>query len=120
MYGPRIRHFRKMMQLSQRDLADMLHVSQGSITQWENETRTPDIEMIVKLSKLFGVTTDMIIGTELDESGTRLLMSAAPYIELAHTLSPESRSQWLEFGHWLAERSNAKNQINLSESDNDS
>ena len=119
MYGPRIKHFRKMMHLSQRDLAEMLHVSQGSVTQWENELRTPDIETIIKLSKIFGVTTDMIIGTELDDGGTRLLLSAAPFIELAQELSPEQRSQWLEFGHWLSEKRRATNQINLSDSESE-
>lgn len=121
MYGPRIKHFRKLMRLSQRDLAEMLHVSQGSITQWENETRTPDIETIIQMSRIFGVTSDMLIGNEMNENSTRLLMSAAPYLELAHELDPESLSHWLSFGRYLASqsKSNTSNQMTLSESDNE-
>ena len=122
MFGPRIKHFRKMYHMSQQDLADKLHVTQAAITSWENETRTPDIETILKLCHIFGVSSDMLIGNELDESGTRLLISAAPYIELSHELEPEQLSQWLSFGRWLSSqnKSNATNQTNLSSSDNDS
>jgi len=120
MYGPRIKHFRKLCHLSQRELADLMHVSQASITQWENEARTPDIEKIIQLCSIFGVTSDMLIGNELNENSTRLLTSAAPFIELAHELDPESLSHWLSFGRYLASKNPNNNQINLSDSDNDS
>ena len=122
MFGPRIKHFRKLCHLSQRELADLMHVSQSSVTQWEREERTPDIEKIIQLCSIFGVTSDMLIGIELNENSTRLLTSAAPYIELAHELDPESLSHWLSFGRFLASQNanNTQNQTNLSESDNDS
>ena len=122
MYGPRIKHFRKLCNLSQRELADLMHVSQSSITQWENETRTPDIEKIIQLCSIFGITSDMLIGNELNENSTRLLTSAAPFIELAHELDPESLNHWLSFGRFLASQNTNSNQNhnNLSDSDNDS
>lgn len=122
MYGPRIRHFRKLNNLSQRELADLMHVSQASITQWEREERTPDIEKIIQLCTIFGVTSDMLIGNEMNENSTRLLTSATPFIELANELDSESLSHWLEFGRFLASRNqtNNQNQSNRSDSDNDS
>ena len=122
MYGPRIKHFRKLCNLSQKELADMLHVSQSSITQWENETRTPDIETIIQLCSILGVTSDMLIGNELNENGTRLLISAEPFIEIAHELDSDSLEHWLSFGRWLASQNNNKatNQTSLPESDNES
>ncbi len=122
MYGPRIKHFRKLMNLSQRDLAEIMHVSQSSITQWELETRTPDIEKIIQLCNVFGVTADMLIGNETNENSTRLLTDAAPIIELAHELDPESLEHWLSFGKYLASqnKTNATTQTTLSDSDNDS
>ena len=122
MYGPRIKHFRKLCHLSQRELADLMHVSQASITQWEREERTPDIEKIIQLCSIFGVTSDMLIGNELNENSTRLLTSATPFIELAHELDQESLNHWLEFGRYLASKNaiNNQNQTTLSDSDNDS
>lgn len=122
MYGPRIKHFRKLCNMSQRELADKLHVSQSSITQWEREERTPDIETIINLCSIFGVTSDMLLGNELNENSTRLLTSAAPFIELSHELDSESLGQWMAFGRFLASRNpnNNQNQITLSDSDNDS
>ena len=122
MYGPRIRLFRKLNHLSQQELAEKMHVSQATITQWETEGRTPDVEKIIQLCSIFGVTSDMLIGNELNENSTHLLTSAMPFIEIAHELDSESLNHWLSFGRYLASQNNnnMKNQSNLSDSDNES
>jgi len=47
--------------LSQRQLAKKLNVSPKTISNWENERNLPDIELIIKISKVLDVTLDELI-----------------------------------------------------------
>ena len=49
---------RKTNGWSQEELAEKLDVSRQAISRWESATAQPDATNILKLSKLFGVTTD--------------------------------------------------------------
>ncbi len=42
----------------------MLSVDQRTISNWETGIREPDYEMLVKIAKLFDVTTDYLLGVE--------------------------------------------------------
>ena len=48
--------------MSQGDLAEALEVSRQSVSKWENGGATPDLDKLVKLSALFGVTLDELTG----------------------------------------------------------
>lgn len=52
---------RKKSGLSQKELADKLHVSQQSISQWEKGLREPSIEMLKKLAEIFNCTIDELV-----------------------------------------------------------
>jgi len=60
--GRRIYAYRTKRNLSQGDLADALGVSRQSVSKWENGNATPDLDKLVKLAKLFGVTLDELVG----------------------------------------------------------
>ena len=60
----RIKHGYK----SQKELADVLFVNQTAVSQWERGATTPSNQMLIKLSELYGVTTDYLLGREEDES----------------------------------------------------
>lgn len=49
--------------MSQGDLADALGVSRQSVSKWETGNATPDLERLVKMAKLFGVTLDELVGS---------------------------------------------------------
>lgn len=55
---------RKNYNYSTRDLAAKLGVSQSSISLWESGDRKPDYEKIVKLSELYGVSVDYLLGND--------------------------------------------------------
>ncbi len=57
----RIQYLRKTKGLSQEELADKVGVSRQAVSKWESEQSTPDIEKIIIMSELFGVTTDYIL-----------------------------------------------------------
>ncbi len=60
----RIKELRKKHKLSQQGLADMLHVHQTAISQWENDKTAPDLDNLQQMAKLFHVSTDYILGHE--------------------------------------------------------
>lgn len=52
---------RKRMGLSQEELAQRLNTSRQAISKWELGTSQPEIQNVVALAKLFGVTTDWLL-----------------------------------------------------------
>ena len=62
--GARIRALRMQQNLSQEELAEKLDVSRQSVSKWENDTATPDLDKLVKLSELFEVTLDELVRGE--------------------------------------------------------
>ncbi|MEG2686715.1 MAG: helix-turn-helix transcriptional regulator, partial [Christensenellaceae bacterium] len=59
--GDRIRSLRGEKNLSQNDLAELLKVSRQSISKWETDGATPDLDKLVSMSEIFGVTLDTLI-----------------------------------------------------------
>ena len=47
---------------TQEDVAQFLSVSNKTVSKWENGASTPDLSMLVELSKYYGVTTDTLLG----------------------------------------------------------
>lgn len=59
--GERIRTLRSSKNLSQNDLADALNVSRQSVSKWETNGAIPDLEKLMGMSELFGVTLDSLV-----------------------------------------------------------
>lgn len=59
--GARLQKLRRQAGMSQQELADQLHVSRQSISKWELGTATPDLDNLVRLSELFGVSLDELV-----------------------------------------------------------
>lgn len=59
--GEQIYKLRTEKNLSQGDLADRLDVSRQSISKWENNVTVPELEKLVKMSALFGVSLDVLV-----------------------------------------------------------
>lgn len=58
---------RKQNGWSQEDLAMHMGVSRQSVSKWESMTSIPDLDKIVKLSNLFGVSTDYLLKDDMEE-----------------------------------------------------
>lgn len=65
----RLLELRNEKGLSQRAVAQELFISQGTYNNWENGKTQPSIEQLKRLSALFGVSVDYLIGNT-DEYGT--------------------------------------------------
>ena len=66
LYGMRIRQLRIKEGLTQEELGESLGVSKVAISQYENETRNPSNDILIKLSRKFGVSVDYILGVTSD------------------------------------------------------
>lgn len=61
----KIIRLRKKNGWSQEELADKMNVSRQAVSKWESAQTTPDLEKILQLGNLFGVTTDYLLKDEL-------------------------------------------------------
>jgi len=57
---------RKQRGLSQEELAEQLNLSSQAVSRWEMGSAQPDANNILRLSKLFGVTTDYLLNDDCD------------------------------------------------------
>lgn len=53
---------------SQKDLAEMLFVNQTAVSQWERGVTRPTAEMQIKLSKLYNVPVDYLLGNDAKDN----------------------------------------------------
>lgn len=61
-----IRELRREMGCTQNKLAEVLGVTQDSISLWENDKRMPDTPYVIMMAKFFDVTTDYLLGLSGD------------------------------------------------------
>ena len=64
MLSKRIAHLRKKTEMSQSQLAEHLNISPSTIGMYEQGRRVPDLDVLLSLSRLFGVSLDYLITGE--------------------------------------------------------
>ena len=67
IFADKLISLRKRAGWSQEELANQLNVTRQSVSKWEGAQSIPDLDKIVQLSRLFGVTTDYLLKDELEE-----------------------------------------------------
>ncbi len=63
----KIIQLRKKNGWSQEELADKMQVSRQAVSKWEGAQAVPDLEKILRLGQVFGVTTDYLLKDELEQ-----------------------------------------------------
>lgn len=86
----KIMMMRKKNGWSQEELANQLSVSRQSVSKWESAQSVPELEKILLMSKLFGVTTDYLLKDDLEEE---------EYTEIAEEIHPMIRKVSMEEAH---------------------
>lgn len=61
-----LKQLRIQASMTQKELAEKLHVSQNAVFNWENGKREPGLDMIEKISKLFMVKPSYLLGYETE------------------------------------------------------
>ena len=60
--GAKIKELREAKKMSQKDLADYLNVTPQAVSKWERKKSYPDLDMLVRLSNYFQISTDELLG----------------------------------------------------------
>jgi len=62
----RIKHLRELAKMKQSELAELLNVSQSTLSNWERGIYEPDNATLIELSRKFNVSTDYLLGRNAD------------------------------------------------------
>lgn len=101
----KIIHLRKRYNMTQEDLAEKLNVSRQSVSKWEGNQATPDLNKVLKLSKLFGVTTDYLLNDDDESLETEEEVAAEPelpkadYVSVSLNTAKEYLEEKSDFAH---------------------
>ncbi|MBQ2881047.1 MAG: helix-turn-helix domain-containing protein [Clostridia bacterium] len=63
-FGMKLSELRKQNGMTQLDLADKLGVTDKAVSKWERDLAYPEVENLIKISELFGVSLDLLLKGE--------------------------------------------------------
>lgn len=97
--GQRIQKGRKEAGLSQEELAEQLGVSRQAVSRWENDNGYPEMEKIIRLSQIYQVSLDYLVGNEQEKSGEDI-SEKGWYVsnELAESFLAHQKSKFMKIG----------------------
>ena len=76
-----IQQLRKALGLSQEQLAEQVGVSRQSISKWETGQSVPELDKLLALSRIFGLSTDELLGNRIPETGSTSAPPMESYIQ---------------------------------------
>lgn len=62
MFSKQLKKYRTLNSYSQRQLAEDLGITQQAVAKWESDKATPDPDMLKKISEIFGISVDTLLG----------------------------------------------------------
>lgn len=65
--GKQIKKYRGELGFSQEVLAEKIYVSRQTVSNWENNKNYPDINSLLRLSEVFGVSIDILIKGDVEK-----------------------------------------------------
>ena len=96
--GQRIAAQRKKLGLSQEALGERMGVSRQAISKWESDAAVPEIDKLIAMTRLFGVTLGWLMGLEEESSGQTAAFSDEQ-LELIRRMIPQPprprRTPWI-------------------------
>lgn len=66
IFADKLIALRKKFDMTQEELAEKMDVSRQSVAKWEAAQSVPELSKIIKLSEIFGVSTDYLLKDEMD------------------------------------------------------
>lgn len=96
--GEKIMRLRQSRGLSQEELGEKMGVSRQAVSKWETGQAVPDVDKIIQMSEIFGVTTDYLLKDEINSTNTantdsgNVTMNSAPKKSLRERIHFERKS----------------------------
>ena len=63
-FSERLKELREEKNLTQKELADKVLVSQAAIARWEEGKRSPNLDALILIANFFDVSLDYLVGRE--------------------------------------------------------
>ena len=95
-FNNRLYELRKQKGFSQEELAGRLNVSRQTVSKWEVGESTPDMEKLLAISDLFGVSLDELVkGEEAQPAGTsETIVKSELYTDIKeHVLTEDNKKK---------------------------
>ena len=92
--GNRLQRLRQRQGLSQDALAEKLGVSRQAVSKWERDEAVPEVEKLLRLSELYGVSLDELVKGDATQSAPQAESHAEP------AASRRERPVWEESLQW--------------------
>ena len=104
IFADKLIELRKKNGWSQEELAEKLEVSRQTVSKWEGAQSVPDLGRMLKLSELFGVTTDCLMKDELElePAAREREETVEPDGTMPLPVSMEEATEYLRLRWWMA------------------
>lgn len=80
--------FRTQKNMSQLDLADALEISRQSVSKWETGAAVPELEKLIRMSNLFGISLDELVSGEAPAPKAKPVQDEAPEPKVIYIEKP--------------------------------
>ncbi len=80
IFADKLIQLRKKSGWSQEELAGQLGVTRQSVSKWEGGQSVPDLERLLALSRLFGVSVDYLLKDEIEQAGPEDILPDTPQL----------------------------------------
>lgn len=91
IFAQRLAQLRESRELSKKDLAQILHVSDSCISQYEKEKSVPGYDTLLSIAQYFGVSVDFLLGNDDRQMPVHMCGTFADGINYANLLAECSK-----------------------------
>ncbi len=100
-FGAFVAHLRKEKGLTQREVADRLHLSDKAVSKWETGQSIPDTGLLLPLAELLGVTvTELLLSRRVGEAAPLGAGETEQAVRAAIAYPREGARAWGEKSRW--------------------
>ena len=82
--GKKIKKHRSELSLSQEEFADKIFVTRQTVSNWENDKSYPDINSLVLMAEVFGVSLDSLVKGDIEEMNEKIKTEDIEYLNKAN------------------------------------
>lgn len=93
----RIKMFMKEKGLSQKELAKLSGITEASMSKYLSGERTPRIDVIVNLANALQITTDELIGNDIENDQMNLIRLKTVLARGMETMTEEEKKELIKF-----------------------
>lgn len=104
-FGEILRELLEERELSQKQLAEDLHISASAVGNYVRNNREPDFETLKKFADYFHVSTDFLLDHHAKEGGHHLDQKI---LQIFHSLTAEQQELYIEQGKLFIKCNNKK------------